>query len=84
MSHHHNLSQEGQEGERERGSGGREGGRERGVLVSHTLGTNGRIKENGCSKDLRLIMRLAKAKDEKEREGREGDVHFTSPLLLRQ
>ena len=84
MSHHHNLSQE---GERERGSGGREGpegGRERGVLVSHTLGTNGRIKENGCSKDLRLIMRLAKAKDEKEREGREGDVHFTSPLLLRQ
>ena len=62
----------------------REGGRERGVLVSHTLGTNGRIKENGCSKDLRLIMRLAKAKDEKEGEGREGDVHFTSPLLLRQ
>ena len=43
----------------------------------HTLGTNGRIKENGCSKDLELIMRLAKdgwkdGREEREEEEEEG------------
>ena len=46
-------------------------------MVSHTLGTNGRIKENGCSKDLELIMRLAKdgwedGREEREEEEEEG------------
>ena len=58
-------------------------------MVSHTLGTNGRIKENGCSKDLELIMRLARdgatdGKKERERKRMRGGrcaFHFSSPLL---
>ena len=61
-------------------------------MVSHTLGTNGRIKENGCSKDLRrLIMRLAKGKRQgkkevwirkRERERRKGREMCISLLLF--
>ena len=95
MSHHHNLSQEGgeRERERERGREPREGIDGAAAFWSPTLGTNGRIKENGCSKDLELIMRLARdgatdgrreeRKGEKEDEGREMCISLllSSPLL---